>query len=84
MLQSASRMASQCLLLSQPLSALGSSRIVIFGGLAELIAGAISMGLGGWLAARGEAYSPLHSVSVFSLLFPTLETQDWSLDLIRC
>jgi len=44
--------------LTAGLSALGSSRIVIFGGLAELIAGAISMGLGGWLAARGEAYSP--------------------------
>lgn len=41
--------------LTAGLSALGSSRIVIFGGLAELIAGAISMGLGGWLAASGEA-----------------------------
>jgi len=29
--------------------------VVIFGGLAELIAGAISMGLGGYLAARSEA-----------------------------
>ncbi|OCL03352.1 DUF125-domain-containing protein [Glonium stellatum] len=50
--------------LTAGLSALGSSRIVIFGGLAELIAGAISMGLGGWLAARGEAEayaSTLHS-----------------------
>src|SRR6202000_2091105 len=42
--------------LTAGLSALGSSRIVVFGGLAELIAGAISMALGGWLAARGEAY----------------------------
>ena len=55
--------------LTAGLSALGSSRIVIFGGLAELIAGAISMGLGGWLAARGEAYSP--SPLRFCLL-PTL------------
>jgi vacuolar iron transporter family protein len=29
--------------------------VVIFGGLAELTAGAISMGLGGYLAAKGEA-----------------------------
>ncbi|KAF2816473.1 putative calcium transporter [Mytilinidion resinicola] len=41
--------------LSAGLSTLGSSKIVIFAGLAELIAGAISMGLGGWLAASGEA-----------------------------
>lgn len=53
--------------LTAGLSALGSSRIVIFGGLAELIAGAISMGLGGWLAARGEAEaytSTLHSTQL--------------------
>ncbi|MCJ1431068.1 hypothetical protein MMC27_000418 [Xylographa pallens] len=41
--------------LSAGLSALGNTKIVIFGGLAELIAGAISMGLGGYLAARSEA-----------------------------
>jgi hypothetical protein len=34
-----------------------------------LIAGAISMGLGGWLAARGEAYSPF---SLHFCLFSTL------------
>ncbi|KAK3074440.1 Protein ccc1 [Teratosphaeriaceae sp. CCFEE 6253] len=37
------------------LSALGSSSVVIYGGLAELIAGAISMGLGGYLGAKSEA-----------------------------
>ena len=36
-----------------PLS-IGSSRLVIVGGLAELFAGAISMGLGGYLAAVTE------------------------------
>ena len=41
--------------LSAGLSALGNTKVVIFGGLAELIAGAISMGLGGYLAARSEA-----------------------------
>ena len=41
--------------LSAGLSALGSTKIVIFGGIAELIAGAISMGLGGYLGAKSEA-----------------------------
>ena len=40
--------------LSAGLSALGSTKVVIFGGIAELIAGAISMGLGGYLGARSE------------------------------
>lgn len=42
--------------LTAGLSALGSSRVVKFGGLAELIAGAISMGLGGYLGAKSEMY----------------------------
>ncbi|KAI7867942.1 VIT family-domain-containing protein [Spinellus fusiger] len=41
--------------LAAGLSSLGDTRIVIFGGLAELVSGAISMGLGGYLAARSEA-----------------------------
>ncbi|EIW70564.1 membrane fraction protein [Tremella mesenterica] len=40
--------------LSAGLSNLGSSRLVIGGGLAELCAGAISMGLGGYLASQAE------------------------------
>jgi VIT1/CCC1 family predicted Fe2+/Mn2+ transporter len=43
--------------LTAGLSALGNTRIVIYGGLAELIAGAISMGLGGYLGAKSEAAS---------------------------
>jgi len=34
--------------------ALASSRVVVTAGLAEIVAGAISMGLGGYLAGRGE------------------------------
>ncbi|KAE8151004.1 VIT family-domain-containing protein [Aspergillus avenaceus] len=40
--------------LTAGLSALGDTKVVVFGGLAELIAGAISMGLGGYLGARSE------------------------------
>lgn len=41
--------------LTAGLSALGQTKVVIFGGMAELIAGAISMGLGGYLGAKSEA-----------------------------
>lgn len=40
--------------LTAGLSALGTTKVVVFGGLAELIAGAISMGLGGYLGAKSE------------------------------
>lgn len=40
--------------LTAGLSALGDTRVVIFAGLAELTAGAISMGLGGYLGAKSE------------------------------
>lgn len=40
--------------LTAGLSAFNDSKIVIGGGMAELIAGAISMGLGGYLAAKSE------------------------------
>ncbi|KAG9235660.1 VIT family-domain-containing protein [Amylocarpus encephaloides] len=43
--------------LTAGLSALGNTKVVVFGGLAELIAGAISMGLGGYLGAKSEAQS---------------------------
>jgi VIT1/CCC1 family predicted Fe2+/Mn2+ transporter len=41
--------------LTAGLSSLGNSRLVITGGLAELVSGALSMGLGGYLAAKSEA-----------------------------
>jgi hypothetical protein len=40
--------------LTAGLSAIGDTRVVILGGFAELIAGAISMGLGGYLGAKSE------------------------------
>ncbi|KAK2855522.1 hypothetical protein FQN49_005111 [Arthroderma sp. PD_2] len=40
--------------LSAGLSALGDTKVVVVGGLAELVAGAISMGLGGYVGARSE------------------------------
>ncbi|KIN02023.1 hypothetical protein OIDMADRAFT_161843 [Oidiodendron maius Zn] len=43
--------------LTAGLSALGNTKVVIYGGFAELIAGAISMGLGGYLGAKSEAAS---------------------------
>ncbi|QDS74757.1 hypothetical protein FKW77_001338 [Venturia effusa] len=43
--------------LTAGLSAVGSIRVVIVGGLAELFAGAISMGLGAWLAAESDRKS---------------------------
>ena len=41
--------------LTAGLSALGDTNVVIYAGLAELIAGGISMGLGGYLGAKSEA-----------------------------
>ncbi|KAK0546487.1 Protein ccc1 [Tilletia horrida] len=40
--------------LSAALTALGSTRIVVVGGIAELVSGAISMGVGGFLSAQAE------------------------------
>lgn len=40
--------------LSAGLSAIGNTKVVVLGGLAELIAGAISMGLGGYVGAKSE------------------------------
>lgn len=41
--------------LTAGLSALGDTSVVLYGGIAELIAGGISMGLGGYLGAKSEA-----------------------------
>ncbi|KIL68402.1 hypothetical protein M378DRAFT_881280 [Amanita muscaria Koide BX008] len=40
--------------LAAGLSSLGESKLVVIGGIAELIAGAISMGIGGFLASQAE------------------------------
>lgn len=41
--------------LTAGLSSLGDTKLVITGGMAELVSGAISMGLGGYLAAKSES-----------------------------
>jgi VIT1/CCC1 family predicted Fe2+/Mn2+ transporter len=41
--------------LAAGLSGIASSRVVVVAGLAEIAAGSIAMGLGGYLAARGDA-----------------------------
>jgi len=41
--------------LTAGLSSLGNTKLVITGGMAELVSGAISMGLGGYLAAKSES-----------------------------
>ena len=46
--------------LTAGLSSIGSSRLVVTGGLAELCAGAISMGLGG--------YCSYHTLGIYPLL----------------
>ncbi|KAJ5714431.1 uncharacterized protein N7483_011612 [Penicillium malachiteum] len=43
--------------LTAGLSALGNTKVVVLGGLAELAAGAISMGLGGYVGAKSEVES---------------------------
>ena len=49
--------------LTAGLSSFGDARLVYLGGLAELFAGAVSMGLGGYMAAKGEAYAYCFSKS---------------------
>lgn len=44
--------------LTAGLSTLGDTKVVVYGGVAELVAGAISMGLGGYLGAKSEQYVP--------------------------
>jgi len=49
--------------LTAGLSALGDSNMVIYGGFAELVAGAISMGLGGYLSAKSEREAYIASLA---------------------
>jgi VIT1/CCC1 family predicted Fe2+/Mn2+ transporter len=41
--------------LAAGLSAIANTRLIVIGGLAEIAAGSVAMGLGGYLAARGDA-----------------------------
>jgi len=49
--------------LTAGLSALGDSDVIIYGGFAELVAGAISMGLGGYLSAKSEREAYIASLA---------------------
>ena len=49
--------------LTAGLSALGDTNVIIYGGFAELVAGAISMGLGGYLSAKSEREAYIASLS---------------------
>ncbi|KAK6067394.1 vacuolar iron transporter (integral membrane protein DUF125) [Seiridium cupressi] len=51
--------------LTAGLSSLGSTKLVVLGGLAELFSGCISMGLGAYLAAATEAESYTHQRDEF-------------------
>jgi VIT1/CCC1 family predicted Fe2+/Mn2+ transporter len=41
--------------LTAGLSAIGSNQVVVYGGLAELVAGMLAMGIGAYLSAKSEA-----------------------------
>lgn len=62
--------------LTAGLSSLGNSRLVITGGLAELVSGAISMGLGGFLAAKSEHEYYDNQVEKETLMLQTTPTVD--------
>lgn len=57
--------------LTAGLSALGDTNVVIYGGMAELIAGGISMGLGGYLGAKSEAEAYHAALSEMRLIVST-------------
>lgn len=44
------------------LAAVGDAKLVVIGGIAELISGSISMGVGGYLSAQAERKLPNHAV----------------------
>ncbi|GAB7353655.1 hypothetical protein MBLNU459_g4064t1 [Dothideomycetes sp. NU459] len=67
--------------LTAGLSALGDTKLVIYGGLAELIAGGISMGLGGYLGAASEAQGYAAALSETQKMVS--EDSDKTIELIK-
>ncbi|KAB8236275.1 hypothetical protein ETB97_011537 [Aspergillus alliaceus] len=65
--------------LSAGLSAFGNTKVVVLGGLAELAAGAISMGLGGYVGAKSEAESYETTVRETKELIETSPTETSSI-----
>ncbi|KAK9448196.1 VIT family-domain-containing protein [Limtongia smithiae] len=57
--------------LTAGLSSLGNTKVVITGGIAELVSGAISMGLGGYLGAKSESDCYKSQLERERLLFQT-------------
>lgn len=69
--------------LTAGLSSLGETKLVITGGMAELVSGAISMGLGGYLAARSESqYYQAQVTSERQLYFDNPDMMDQELEEI--
>ncbi|KAK3984563.1 putative vacuolar iron transporter protein [Cladorrhinum sp. PSN332] len=64
--------------LTAGLSSLGNTKTVIYAGVAEICAGSISMGIGGYLAARGERQTPTPSPSPSPSPSPTQCSADLS------
>lgn len=67
--------------LTAGLSALGNNNFVIYGGLAELIAGGISMGLGGYLGSKSEAEAYAAALTETKSIVDT--DRDRAVDMIR-
>ncbi|KAM0716652.1 hypothetical protein Q7P37_008097 [Cladosporium fusiforme] len=67
--------------LTAGLSALGDTKFVVYGGLAELVAGAISMGLGGYLSAKSEREAYIASLSETKSIVSS--DPDKTADLVR-
>ncbi|KAH9825617.1 calcium transporter [Teratosphaeria destructans] len=67
--------------LTAGLSALGQTKVVIYGGFAELVAGGISMGLGGYLGAKSEAES--YQAALIETRAIVADDQDEAVGLIR-
>ncbi|MCJ1368613.1 hypothetical protein MMC16_007757 [Acarospora aff. strigata] len=65
--------------LTAGLAFLGDTRLVVLGGLAELIAGAISMGLGGYIGTKSEDESYRVTVHETQTLISTLPCQTHTL-----
>ncbi|KAI9644518.1 Protein ccc1 [Ciborinia camelliae] len=68
--------------LTAGLSAMGDTKIVVLGGFAELIAGAISMGLGGYLGAKSEIAS-YHAIREETIERISSDLQGVMFDLIE-
>ena len=56
--------------LAAGLSAIATTKFIVIGGLAEIAAGSVAMGLGGYLAARGDADMYLQTKRLIEEVLP--------------